>query len=77
MNSDRIKEIQHACAYPLSISVQQAMKIVYFLWRPLGYLNLHLWYWWLPNYKGTIIGTQACRCCSATRGKRVKETTPL
>jgi len=28
----------------------------------------HRWEWYLPNYEGTIIGTQICKRCNEMRG---------
>lgn len=35
------------------------------------WFDLHKWEWYLPNDKGTIIGTQICRRCNKLRGVRV------
>ena len=40
-------------------------------------IGLHKWEWYLPNDKGTIIGTQWCpKCKKVVRGVRVKQTPP-
>jgi hypothetical protein len=34
--------------------------------------EIHKWEWYMPNRKGTIIGTQWCKHCGQLRGVRIK-----